>query len=368
MPPTVDSDPVRAERGFYRPELDALRFFAFLAVFLRHTISSNVGWWLKLGIGHTLATVGANASQAGAFGVTLFYTLSAYLITTLLLREKARLGKLHVPQFYVRRALRIWPLYFSFLALGSLCAVLTGEPTTWRELPYFLCFAGNWGVIAHGALSRTMNQLWSVSVEEQFYIAWPLAMRKLGRRGLVVVAIIMLCLPVVSIPLGPRGWDYAFMSSFSGFAAMGAGVLLACWLGERDIDVPRALCALATAAMWYGASALHIGESPARSVAGILLATAGSASLLLAFIGLRVSRALAYLGKISYGLYVFHALVIGLVDMWLPRRSLPLGVYPFVIAGELALTIAVAALSYRWLESPFLRLKERFAFVASRPV
>jgi peptidoglycan/LPS O-acetylase OafA/YrhL len=104
---TLAGEPVVAER-FYRPELDGLRFFAFLAVYVEHTFGFGMGehHHLPNWIGTALGTIG----KAGTFGVDLFFVLSSYLITELLLRERKAVGHLDVKRFYIRRILRIWPL------------------------------------------------------------------------------------------------------------------------------------------------------------------------------------------------------------------------------------------------------------------
>src|SRR5271167_1278609 len=107
----------RAAPNFYRPELDGLRFFAFFAVYLNHTMSfGEQGHHRHMpdALGNALGTIGV----AGAFGVDLFFVLSAYLLTELLVREGVARGTVDVRAFYLRRILRIWPLYFFFLALA----------------------------------------------------------------------------------------------------------------------------------------------------------------------------------------------------------------------------------------------------------
>jgi peptidoglycan/LPS O-acetylase OafA/YrhL len=103
--------------AFYRPELDALRFFAFLYVFISHAFSLAPDHYISAGLSAEAALWLARAVAVGGFGVGLFFVLSSYLITELLIREYNRTGKLDVRSFYIRRALRIWPLYFFFLIL-----------------------------------------------------------------------------------------------------------------------------------------------------------------------------------------------------------------------------------------------------------
>jgi peptidoglycan/LPS O-acetylase OafA/YrhL len=164
---------------FYHPELDALRFFAFLMVFLHHAFPHQPEFWTKLGVPSVLATALAGIGATGAFGVSLFFVLSAYLITELLLREKEQVGSLDVKSFYVRRILRIWPLYFFFLALAvALQWVVPGQHMGWRAGLAFSALAGNWYIVFIGFPSSVIFPLWSVSIEEQFYLTWPLVVRR----------------------------------------------------------------------------------------------------------------------------------------------------------------------------------------------
>src|SRR3954469_14437430 len=103
------------QQRFYLPELDLLRFFAFLMVFSSHAVPGEESFYSQLHIPGPLAKSLVALAAGGAWGVDLFFTLSAYLITTLLLREKSSCGRINVGAFYLRRALRIWPLYFGFL-------------------------------------------------------------------------------------------------------------------------------------------------------------------------------------------------------------------------------------------------------------
>jgi peptidoglycan/LPS O-acetylase OafA/YrhL len=141
--------PPRASRSsFYRPELDALRFFAFLAVFRFH-FSAAIDRYVEQGGSHWIGRANS-VTHAGVYGVDLFFVLSAYLITELLLREKRQFGHLDVRAFYVRRILRIWPLYFFAIGLALFPPFNRLHGFTWRYAGAFLLLAGNWSVW-HGA-------------------------------------------------------------------------------------------------------------------------------------------------------------------------------------------------------------------------
>jgi peptidoglycan/LPS O-acetylase OafA/YrhL len=113
--------------------------------------------------------------KGGAYGVDLFFVLSAYLITELLFREKEQRGTLDVKGFYVRRLLRIWPLYYVFVPLAFAIPFFNpGREFSVRYLLPFLMLAGNWSLTLQGwHAGPVVIPLWSISVEEQFYLLWP---------------------------------------------------------------------------------------------------------------------------------------------------------------------------------------------------
>jgi len=104
--------------SFYRPELDVLRFFAFLAVYVCHAVSHRLNYFAGDYVSSSVYLPWITVARAGSYGVDLFFVLSAYLITELLIREKKECGALDVRSFYIRRILRIWPLYFFFIAIA----------------------------------------------------------------------------------------------------------------------------------------------------------------------------------------------------------------------------------------------------------
>ena len=155
-----------------------MRFVAFLMVFLCHAIpvDEDSTHWLNA------------LDNAGAFGVPVFFCLSAFLITELLTVEKSRTGTVNAKAFYVRRILRIWPLYFLMLGFGFTVSRLhPGWAIPVRGLVAYLLLVGNWYTARHGTLTSGIGPLWSVSVEEQFYIVWPILVLFLTRRRLGIV-------------------------------------------------------------------------------------------------------------------------------------------------------------------------------------
>jgi peptidoglycan/LPS O-acetylase OafA/YrhL len=366
---------------FYRPELDALRFFAFLGVFVFHAAPRTIDFYDAAGYSHWLSNSLISVFGAGAYGVDLFLALSAYLITSLMLRERAATGILDLRSFYLRRILRIWPLYLSFVAFAALAPLWT--PAQKLPLPYvagFSLLAGNWIYVFYGLPASFAIPLWTVSIEEQFYLTWPLAFRRLSVRGMAAVAVgLLLVANIWRIALAASGAASQAMeyNTFTRLDPIALGILIAL-VGNRLPQFKRwhrSALLLASLASWiavYGFSVLYHPDpaSQWRSVLGHPVTALASAAVLLSVIGsqhpLVKNKQLLYLGKISYGLYVVHEFA-HFCAIRLVRASTPRAVLAQSVVG-LALTVVIAAASYRWLESPFLKLKERFAYVQSRPV
>ena len=145
-------------RRFYQPELDGLRFYAFLGVFVCHTLPFDDLFYQRLHL--PLPWIWGAAARAGGAGVDLFFALSAYLITSLLLRERQETGDLSLRLFYIRRTLRIWPLYFLVVALGLVFAHTGGEHElagfTTRGFPGTTC----WDTFCLSAIGSTLFLEW----------------------------------------------------------------------------------------------------------------------------------------------------------------------------------------------------------------
>jgi len=359
---------------FYRPELDGLRFLAFLAVFFCHTFPADPS---RYSVRHLpLGSLLAAASRAGSFGVDLFFLLSAYLITELLLREQDLYGRIHLKFFYARRILRIWPLYL----LAVLIAALLPLADSTQHFPpayiaAFLLFSGNWLVSWRGMPASVMNILWSVSFEEQFYLLWPLVIARMRPRGkLPAVCLGMLVLAsaarLILLPHA-RNSDMIWTNTLTRLDPIALGVMTAVLLRRKPVRLPkwaRVSLLLSGLAVWL-ACGHFFGLSRGFMLLGYPCVALGALLIFFSAHAIKdVPAALLYLGKISYGLYVFHTLCLYLMAKLLggPAQNAPqFAAYWF---GGMALTIAAAALSYRFFESPFLRYKERLAYVRSKPV
>jgi peptidoglycan/LPS O-acetylase OafA/YrhL len=358
------------DRAFYLPELDGLRFFAFLAVFTWHFASQ----WVDMTKLTTLAKVGVGSLWIGNYGVDLFFTLSAYLITELLMRERQMCGVIDVRSFYIRRALRIWPLYFGALFALLICSFFIPQLASARGyLPWFCLFAGNFAMRVGALPPLAVAPLWSVSVEEQFYFLWPLVLRRLTRRGAIHAALVLWALGLGFRTFAPLPSGDIIFSTLARLDPIAAGILIAAFLnGSVRIESRIAASTSVTCGALLWTFAYLVSVTVVRNhwlpLAESFIALGSAAFLVAAIKGggntVLSNRVLVYLGRISYGLYVFHGAVImggialfGVPSEWFAQAAL--------MALELAATIAFAAASYRWFESPFLKLKRRFQHVRS---
>jgi peptidoglycan/LPS O-acetylase OafA/YrhL len=368
-------------RRFYHPELDILRFFAFFLVFLHHAVPHDPAFWTRYGVPNAVAQVIGGVGALGAFGVDVFFALSAYLITELLLREKTLIGDLDLKSFYLRRILRIWPLYFFFLALaGVLTVVLPGQKIGWQAALAFLFLGGNWWIVLRGFPSSVIFPLWSVSIEEQFYLFWPPLVRKLRASHMAALAFTMVAIAwAVRAYLGTHGATetQVWCNTLARLDPIAAGILVAVFLRGETPELSAhkrvAMIAFGIACLAMAGNFWSIKADPLttpRILAGYPVVAIGAVALLLGV--LSSARMLSksffvYLGKISYGLYVYHVLGLMVSDYAMPHAETSLPRYLVRDAIALSLTVGFAAASFRWLETPFLGIKQRFTHVLSRP-
>jgi peptidoglycan/LPS O-acetylase OafA/YrhL len=361
---------------FYRPELDVLRLAAFLLVFVCHAMPTDVARYEHLLKSHIAAELLAGVFQGGVYGVDLFFCLSSYLITTLLIKEHRLTGTIDVRSFYVRRILRIWPLYFIvLLCVGPLVSIfLPDQFLPWKYLAAFILLSGNWATGLWGFPSSYVSILWSVSIEEQFYLTWPQVMRR-WLHHLPKIAWILIAVAFVTraalVHFGASR-DAIFCNTLARLDPIAAGALIGFALRGRIIVLRSSARALLILLGILGIALCGAFGSAAGPVCLLTYpaATLASVLLLLASIGADLSsipslatRPLVYLGRISYGLYVFHGLSLVITGAVLHAIFRSSG--GMQVPCALALTILCATVSYRFLESPFLRLKERFAHIDS---
>jgi peptidoglycan/LPS O-acetylase OafA/YrhL len=283
----------------------------------------------------------------GALGVHVFFVLSGYLITNLLLQEHERSGTINLSNFYVRRAFRIFPAAFVFIA------VVVG--LYWREMRWTHVAAAVF-YVANMDVTRPwiFGHLWSLSIEEQFYLLWPFALRRWYRYQLAILLCVFFGTPVFRTVLYAVKAHGAVVGSLPAVAdQLAIGCLLAIF-AKRLPRIPGYVALVMTAAAfllpWYPAT------SPARSLF-MLFVLRPLLHISIAGIVLHVIQVpyaalnwgpVAWLGKISYSLYLWQELFCSNANLH----------YGYVLALP---AIGCACLSYYLIEQPMLRVRENLA-------
>jgi len=357
--------PDAAHRPSWRdlPSLDGLRAASIVFVILGHASEGRVS--------HLLAII---LSRLAHFGVCVFFVISGYLITTLLRREASVRGNVNLKRFYLRRTLRIFPPYYVYLAAIAVGATLGGwalpsNTRWWPALTYLTNIFGTTWLLGHS---------WSLSIEEQFYVTWPIVLaiciRRWGtaagsRLACSIAWCSLLVLPVLRVivfgitrdGVVTTGLIFDFVAAGSALALFQASGE---WIRARNI-LDRILRSDWTPLVAIVAMALHLsftGTIRWRFAIDIVIVTPVEAVLLALFIAWAVmnpdhlvgralnARALRFIGVGSYSLYIWQQLFLGpqvpFANQWL-------------LHSRLAAVGACAAVSYILVERPALRLRAR---------
>lgn len=339
----------------YFAALDGLRCLSILPVIWHHSTPRPL----------------PGLSGKGPAGVDLFFCISGFLITTLLLRERAQSGKIALGNFYVRRALRILPLYYALLLayVGFAAAMPSGAPQRahfFHTLPLYASFTANWFANFGVAFPILFSFAWSLCIEEQFYAFWPWLVRSCSVQSALVVMCALLAIDwlaergALSVIFTPGGRMLRVLTSFA--APIGLGSVLALLLHERTTfaalaralgkawSAPLALSAVFALLLWPSAPLFVFQTSLAALLGACVVRERNGLALLLR------ARPVAYVGRVSYGLYLLNSTAIGLVKRLFPAYA---SSSSFVFFLSLPVALGLAALSHRYLEAPFLRLRGR---------
>lgn len=320
-----------------RPALDGLRGVAVLCVVLSH--SSVASSWFRGG---------------GMVGVTIFFTLSGFLITSLLMGEMAGSGFVSFRGFYARRALRLLPALALFLTATS--PFVQG-----RDLLATAFYVGNWRP-ATGRSMGLLDHTWSLAVEEQFYLLWPMILvvvsRRVGQRGLLAlcgVGIVGSAGARLALwATGATGERVNYGSDTHADALL-IGCALAIWLHGRKEGIARPKAASAFVVVMVAAGFVSGGVEvllwlpsaiPWLSAVAVLAIVQGKYS------GWMNAKWLMWVGKRSYGLYLWHFPIFWFIA---PEFGLP---WPLELLAATALSLVIVVLSWRCIEKPCLRVKD----------
>jgi len=354
-------DPYRRYRRYRRTtrfaSLDGLRALSILPVIWHHSTPRPLDGILG----------------RGPFGVDLFFAISGFLITTLLVREREERGALSLTNFYVRRALRIFPLYYAVLALYALRGWILLPDSAMRDhflrsLPFYATYTSNWFVDFGAPHPIVFGFSWSLATEEQFYLVWPWIIAK-SRDFRFPVGFMLAALALdfvtehglLSSLAEPTGLAHRMLASIATPICLGALVAYALHvrksfavaetvLAQRWI-APVLLAALATLLAVDATPLFAIHLVMAMLVGAVCIRPDHGLTRLLNLPPLRL------VGAVSYGMYLLHVSAITGAKWALPNAWCTA---PVVFFTATCATFVAAWASYRFFETPFLALKNRF--------
>ncbi|MEO6002628.1 MAG: acyltransferase [Opitutus sp.] len=342
----------------YYPSLDGLRTVAVSIVLAAHG--------------------GVPYFRSGGVGVDLFFVLSGFLITTILTTEFREHGTINFRNFYARRFLRLAPALILTCALVAIGMILLERRFPGTEIALALSYTANWALALYKFHLTWLNHCWSLSIEEQFYLIWPVIILALERSvktnrtkmGVLIVGALAIAVYRASrvgiysderINFGLDTRMDVLMTGASlayfvqGLNGVGLSETQSKWLGRFLAPVALAgVLAVIHVVTWYSPWMGWIGYVLVAAAAALVVAdlVVGRHSLLARPLGLGF---MVFVGRISYGLYLFHLPVFYMVEKLMPTASLPVR-----LGVKLVMSLAIAAMSYRWVERRFLQLKRLF--------
>lgn len=365
-----------SERIYFK-NLDILRFFAFCIVFVSHV---SYQW----GFGFLTFLI-----QQGNLGVDFFFLISGFLISYLLIQEKKTVGNISLSKFYIRRGLRIWPLYFFIIFTIILVQTTLGHISELpRAIYLYGIFLGNFDRVYNGF--NTVSQLpgfgvlWSISVEEQFYFLIPIVLFSIRSVrnilwGTIIFHLLSIVYKIYVISI-IRDTELAFrvlsFHSFSKFDFISFGCMIACLIIFYRHTVERFIEFITWTMVGLLAVISFVLQYVSFNIKSIYFDEILLPEFYCVFFGIvvmficfntRVKKMensiislFNYLGKISYGLYLYHFPIIYLLKYFKFSNGF------FLAVTSIALTIVIAHISFIFLEKPFLNLKTKFEVIKSR--
>lgn len=358
-------------------DFDSMRGIAALSVVLFH-ISTHFIFPNTPSYSIFLKIISFN-ENAGIMGVNFFFVLSGFLITYLILREKYETGRLEVLKFYMRRILRIWPLYFLTIIIGFiiypfLAEILNKSYIEQAHWQFYVVFLTNFNNIIHGFSLGILGVQWSVAIEEQFYLIWPLLFGFIkNKRTFLFISLALVIFSNIFIIHNIIDANYIYFHTFSAINELAFGGIAAFVAFHKPNTIKNILGKFSNLLVItiYVTGLTMVFFNNEISSFSYYYAVIKKPVIALFFVfivleqtysnkslfKLRKIKFLAFLGKISYGIYLLHMVAIQLI--------LSINAY-FVMPAllnvllSLIMTIFLSQISYKYFESFFLKLKTTF--------
>lgn len=374
-------------KKIYFENLDGLRFLCFLSVFFFHSFHTDFDYIKSTNIYHFIER---DVFGNGNLGVNFFFVLSGFLITYLLIEEKKINGQIDVKKFWIRRILRIWPLFYLCVIIGFfifpiLKSAFGGQPNETASIGYYLTFTNNFDFIKNGLPDASLlGVLWSVAIEEQFYFVWPIILYLLPIKKYWIAFSTVIIGSVIFRTFNNNYIMHEF-NTFSCIGDMAIGALGA-WFIQTNEKFKNKIQHLKPIYIFLiyilfltvfifrnkilssNLFLLSVVERPIIAVIILLIILEQCFSENSIF-KMSKFKLLTKLGTISYGLYCLHFVGILIVTTLTKKYSLNTEVWQVLIIDTsfaLVLTIVISIISFNVYEKPFLKLKDRFAYIKTK--
>lgn len=367
----------------YFENLDGLRFLSFLSVFFFHSFYTENEHVKKTWL---YGFIEKDIFGNGILGVNFFFVLSGFLITYLLIEEKKLKGQIHLKYFWLRRILRIWPLFYlcvfiGFFGFPMLKAALGQVTNESANIGTYLLFVNNFDVLRNGFPDASiLGVLWSVAIEEQFYLVWPIILFVIPvkRYWIVFLVVIAGSLFFRGFYPSPMLYEYHTLSCMGdlAFGAFGAWLILQYDFVRKVIEnwskwTIGIIYTTFIGFFLFKDEVIHVVPTfgviertfIALIILGIILEQNYAKN---SFFKLSKFKFISWLGKISYGLYCLHFIGILIATTLTKKLGMNTQLWHVLILETglaLAISISISYISYRFFEMPFLKLKERFAYI-----
>lgn len=362
--------------------LDVLRFLAAYFVVILHSFTAWQSNWGNPGFMNNadgsismFGTVLNRGVNNLGFGVDIFFLLSGFLITYLLLAEREKTGHVDIFKFYVRRAFRIWPLYFLLLLAGPLMTFFFN--TSSADYAYYFGFLGNFELIQNDRFNPVVSHLWSICIEEHFYLVCPLILafiptKKLPQAFLMIVFASILFRYYI---FGEPGYaSHLYLNTLSRMDTLALGCLFGYMVYFKKIEfkdpLPVRLIIYSIFLLMFFIESFKSAHSPFEAAVKKYLYILPAAYWLgnfvfnsSAFLVPKKENVLHFLGKASYGIYMFNPLLIFLILRFCHQVNFNNFVFYTLIVN--ITVIGMTIISYKFFEMPFLKLKEKFSVIPS---
>lgn len=371
------------KKNIYFENLDGLRFFCFFAVFLVHSFQTEFQHIKDNPIYNFILS---DIVKNGNLGVNFFFVLSGFLITYLLIEEKKLNGQINLPKFWIRRILRIWPLFYFNVAAGFLLfpsiKEAFGQVVSNNSNPlYYLFFINNFDFILNGEPNTAvLLVLWSVAIEEQFYLVWPLILYILPVKKYWIAFISVITTSIVFRAFNDVGALYEF-HTLSCIGDMAIGAFGAWLIIEKpkfklfieNVKKSRILIVYVLVALIFlFRDDFLFTYYPIRIFERAFIAIVFLFVILdqnyakHSFFKMSNFKTLSNWGVVTYGLYCLHLFAIFIATYSLKIFGFNTQIWQVLILEPILafiLSIVISKISYKYYESPFLRLKDKFAFI-----